>query len=170
MTDEFMTGDAATRAAAGFPPWSTDAAADVLAPYGDEHEVLIALQALQEHFGHVPDAAVPMVASACNVSRADVHGVRTFYRDLRSTPPAPHVVRICMGEACQSVGARALVAGARALAADDPDLDLETGMVFCLGNCALGPSATVNGRLLGRATVESLRALLPDPQPPMGAP
>ena len=135
-------------------PWSVEAAGQVLAAIDEPGPVLVALQAVQAAFGYVPDAAVPMVAEAFNVSRADVYGVLTFYRDLRSTPPAAVEVRVCLGEACQSVGARALMS--EATATIEPDG--EVTQVFCLGNCALGPTATVNGTLLGRASGTAIRA------------
>lgn len=112
--------------------------------------MLPALQAVQESFGYVPEAAVPLVARACNASRADAYGVLTFYADLRRTPPSAVEARICMGEACQAVGARALLRDAEAMVSADVDVT----HVFCMGNCALGPTAVVNGRLIGRATAD----------------
>ena len=79
--------------------------ADVLARIDEPGPVLLALQSLQAEFGHVHDEDVALVAVAFNVSRADVYGVLTFYRDLRTTPPPDVEVRVCMGEACQAVGA-----------------------------------------------------------------
>lgn len=114
--------------------------------------ILPALQEVQAEHGFVPDASIAQVADRLNVSRADVYGVLTYYSDLRTTPPPEVVVRICLGEACQSVGARAL------LAALPGSAQCEVTRVFCLGNCALGPTAEVNGRLLGRASAESVRA------------
>jgi formate dehydrogenase subunit gamma len=108
----------------------------------------MALQAIQEAFGHVPSDAVGLVAEHFNVSRAEVYGVLTFYSDLRSTPPTAVEVRICMGEACQAVGARELLAHADTAIA--PDCDVRH--VFCMGNCALGPTAVVNGTMLGRTS------------------
>ena len=133
-------------------PWSQEAAQRVLDQVDGPGTVLVALQSLQEEFGYVHSDAGPMVAQRFNVSRADVHGVLTFYTDLRTAPPPPTEVRICMGEACQSVGARALMADAQAAVTDD----VEVGHVYCLGNCALGPAATVAGTLLGRVTPGSL--------------
>lgn len=140
--------------------WNPEAAHEVLAPFREEHDVLMALQAVQHRFGHVPDEAIPLVAAACNVSRADVHGVRTFYTDLRADPPAACVVRVCLGEACQAVGARSLLAATRELAGAVPAAELEVSTVACLGNCALGPTAIVDGRLVGRATTEVVKRLV----------
>jgi len=116
--------------------------------------ILTALQAVQEEFGYVPPDALPAVADACNASRADVYGVLTYYSDLRSEPPADTVIRVCLGEACQAVGARDLHRAVTPWAGDSVEVD----HVYCLGNCALGPAATVNGRLLGRATADRVSA------------
>jgi len=145
-----------------FVPWSLDAASAVLAATCDKPgPVLISLQALQEEFGYVPDQAVELVAKACNVSRADVHGVLTFYHDLRTSLPPATTLRICVAEACQSVGSRELVRdtekafGARM---DELNDKVELKSVYCLGNCALGPSAMLNGVLVGRATAQGLKS------------
>lgn len=138
----------------GRQEWSADAARALLLEIDEPGPVLVALQALQDAFGYVPPDALPIVADVFNVSRADVYGVLTFYRDLRTGPPPPVEARICMGEACQSVDARGLLAAARSRAS----ADCEVTTVFCLGNCALGPAAQVNGRLLGRATPDDVAA------------
>ena len=136
-----------------FAPWSKEAALDVLATTRDEPgPVLISLQAIQKHFGYVPHDAIALVADVCNVSRADVHGVLTFYHDLRISPTPKNSVRLCAAEACQAVGSREL---AKAL---ERNGTVEIEIAYCFGNCALGPSAMVNGKLIGRATVEALIA------------
>mgnify|MGYP003392137017 FL=1 len=114
--------------------------------------ILPALQALQDELGYVPHDAIAEIAVRLNVSRADVFGVLTYYSDLRTARPPDVLVRICMGEACQSVGARDLRAAVR------PGPGCEVRTVYCLGNCALGPTAEVNGRVIGRATSETVRA------------
>lgn len=132
----------------GRPAWSAAAARALLVDIDEPGPLLVALQALQDAFGYVHPDALPIVADVFNVSRADVYGVLTYYRDLRTSPAPAVAARICMGEACQAVDARRLLAEAQPLAGDD----CEVTTVFCLGNCALGPTAVVNGRLLGRAT------------------
>lgn len=129
-------------------PWSPETARALLVGIDEPGPVLIALQSLQTVFGYVHPDALPLVADVFNVSRADVYGVMTFYSDLRSTAPADVEIRVCLGEACQAVGARALLREVSALAS--PECDVRT--VFCLGNCALGPSVVVNNRMIGRAT------------------
>lgn len=147
-----------------FTPWSPEAASAVLDMTCDKPgPVLISLQALQNEFGYVPKEAVEMVAKACNVSRADVYGVLTFYHDLRTSPPPRNSVRICVAEACQSVGSRKLVENvenAFGTQMDEASEHVELKPVYCLGNCALGPSAMVNGELVGRATAQGLRNMV----------
>ncbi|HUW87500.1 MAG TPA: NAD(P)H-dependent oxidoreductase subunit E [Candidatus Paceibacterota bacterium] len=140
-----------------FTPWSKESASTVLDTTRREPgPVLISLQALQAKFGYVHAEAVSLVAEACNVSRADVHGVLTYYHDLRRTPPPENIVSICGAEACQSVGARELIKDAK----KSLPREVEIREVFCFGNCALGPAASVNGKLIGRARVEDLLANL----------
>jgi len=111
--------------------------------------------ALQERFGYVHPDAIPLVADALNLSRAEVHGVLTFYHDFRTTPPGRRVVRICRAEACQSMGADRLVEHAkRHLGVGFHETTADGGVtleqVFCLGNCALSPAVMVDGELHGR--------------------
>jgi formate dehydrogenase subunit gamma len=115
------------------------------------------LHAVQAALGYVPPDAVPIIAEALNLSRAEVHGVVTFYHFFRETPPGKHTVSICRAEACQSMGADDLVAHAKhRLGVDfhettaDGTFSLEP--VFCLGNCACSPAAMIDGRLYGRVT------------------
>lgn len=129
-----------------YPVWDTQVASDLLARNAsDPGPVLISLQLLQEHFGYVHPEAVALIASTFNVSRADVHGVLTFYHELRTTLPTKKQVHLCAAEACQAVGGREL-------AADVAGIDAEVSSVYCLGNCALAPAAMVEGKLMGRAT------------------
>jgi formate dehydrogenase subunit gamma len=129
--------------------------------------LLPVLHALQDRIGHVPPEAVPRIAQALNLSRAEVQGVLSFYSDFRSTPPARHVLRLCMAEACLSQGAAALQAqasqrlgiGAHGSAADGA---IELEPVYCLGNCACAPALMLDGQLHGRVTAARLDALLRD--------
>jgi formate dehydrogenase subunit gamma len=132
--------------------WSHESGATVLDGIVGPGPILRALQGLQEAFGYVHADAIPLVAEHYNVSRADVYGVLTYYSDLRSTPPAAVEVRVCLGEACQAVGARDLMSDVQMAISADCDVQ----HVFCMGNCALGPTAVVNGRLIGRATHEAV--------------
>jgi len=123
------------------------------------------LHAVQAALGYVPAEAVPIVAEALNLSRAEVHGVVTFYHFFRETPPGKHTVHICRAEACQSMGANALVAHARKRLGVDFHETTRDGVfslepVFCLGNCALSPAAMIDGQLYGRVTPERFDQLV----------
>ena len=145
-----------------FVPWSKEAALRILATMCDEPgPILICLQALQTEFGYIPEDAVALVADACNVSRADVHGVLTYYHDLRTSVPPQSSIRICVAEACQAVGSRELVTaaeGAFGTTLGAPNDLVEIEPAYCFGNCALGPAAMVDHQLIGRASLEKLLA------------
>ena len=134
---------------------SVDIVREIAASHrGQRGALLPILHAVQEALGYVPPEAIPVLADELNLSRADVHGVVSFYHDFRSAPAGRTVVRICRGEACQAVGAEGLVSHLRdscgmSLGETRPDGSLTVEQVFCLGNCALGPAVQVNGRLLG---------------------
>jgi formate dehydrogenase subunit gamma len=126
----------------------------------DRGPLMPILHDVMAEYGYIDRADVVAIADVLNLSVADVHGVVSFYKDFRTTPAPAHVVALCRGEACQSVGAEALYAAARdAAAAGGYGPDTEVEQVFCFGNCALGPSGTVDGRLLGRLDVDRLSAL-----------
>lgn len=122
------------------------------------------LHELQHAHGYVPREAVPPIADALNLSRAEVHGVVTYYHDFRSAPAGRCVVKLCRAEACQAVGVDALAADLEKRlkvksgeTRADGAVTLET--VYCLGNCALGPSALVNDKIYGGLTAEQLAKL-----------
>ena len=117
------------------------------------------MQAIQESFGFIPEAAIALIAQACNVSRAEVHGVFTYYHDLRSTPPPQNMIRLCVAEACQAVGSRALVEQTEkmfGMKIGELNSNVEIHPEYCLGNCAMGPASRVNGELIGFSTVEKI--------------
>jgi formate dehydrogenase subunit gamma len=123
------------------------------------------LHAIQHELGHVDAADVPVIADVLNLSVAEVHGVVTFYRDFRRSPAGRVAVRVCQAEACRSVGAEALAAHAQrrlgvGFGETTSDGAVTLDEVFCLGNCALGPAAQVDGRLHGRVTPARFDALL----------
>jgi len=124
----------------------------------DRGPLLPVLHEVMDELGHIARDDIETIADALNVSVAEVHGVVSFYQDFRTVPAAPHTVALCRGEACQSVGAEALHDGTRARAAT-LGTGVEVTEIFCLGNCALGPSGTVDGRLHGRLSPERLDAL-----------
>jgi len=123
------------------------------------------LHAVQEHYGFIDDAAVPVIAEALNLSRAEVHGVVTFYHDFRRAPAGSHVLKLCRAEACQSMGCEELADGLRrrhAIAFGETSTDgkLTLEAVYCLGNCALAPAAMLDGKVHGRLDGERVVALL----------
>jgi formate dehydrogenase subunit gamma len=123
------------------------------------------LHAIQERLGHVDPAVVPLLATELNLSRADVHGVVSFYRDFHAEPRGKVTLRLCRAEACASVGAEALLDeledefGIR-VGETTADGSITLDQVFCLGNCALGPSGQVNGRVHGRLDADRVLALV----------
>jgi formate dehydrogenase subunit gamma len=119
------------------------------------------LHAVVDELGHVAREDIEAVADVLNLSVAEVHGVVSFYADFRTEPAPEHTVALCRGEACQSVGGEELDAEThgRADSLGAPGTSVEVAEVFCLGNCALGPSGTVDGRLHGRLSRERLDAL-----------
>lgn len=128
-----------------------------------EGPLLPILHDVQEAFGFVPPDAVPVIANALNLSRAEVHGVITFYHHFRTSPPPRHVVQICRAEACQSMGADALVAHAErvlgcAMHGHSGDVALEP--VFCLGQCATSPAITIDDKLHACVTPEKFDRLV----------
>ena len=115
------------------------------------------LHALNDTFGYVDKSAVGEIADALNLSRAEVHGVITFYHDFRREPPGHHVIKICRAEACQSMSCNALVAHAKKTLGIDfhetsPNHRFTLEPVYCLGNCALAPSVTIDEEVHGRVT------------------
>ena len=132
---------------------------------GDRGALLPILHGVQAEFGYIAAEMVPVIAHELNLSRAEVHGVISFYSDFRSEPAGRTVVKLCRAEACQSVGAERLVAHAQQvfgvkLGQTTPDGSVTLEQVFCLGNCALGPAAQINGRLHGKLDENRLDALI----------
>lgn len=120
--------------------------------------LLPVLHDIQEALGHIPPESVPLIARELNLSRAEVHGVISYYQHFRQTPPGRHVVRICCAEACQAVGGEALAEHARARL-EGSDLTLEP--VYCLGLCAIGPALQIDETTLhGHVTPEKFDALM----------
>ncbi len=127
--------------------------------------LLPVLHALQDALGYVPADAVPAIADALNLSRAEVHGVISYYHHFRSSPPTPHTVQVCRAEACQSRGAEALLAHARqhlgcGLHAQSGDGAFTVEAAYCLGLCASSPAITVDGQVHARMTPQKFDALV----------
>jgi formate dehydrogenase subunit gamma len=153
------------------PAWNRETAEAIIAAnlgrpnLGRQGAALPILHALQAEFGCVHSNALPLIAAALNISRAEIHGIVTFYHDFRATPSGRHVLRLCRAEACQSAGAVTLAEQARAwLGLDwggtsaDGAVTLEA--VYCLGLCACAPAAMLDGKPVGRLTPHRMDALL----------
>jgi len=113
------------------------------------------LHAVQEAIGYVPESAIPVIAKALNVTRAEMYGVATFYHDFRREPAGRHVVKLCRAEACQAAGARPIADRVRQKLGIDfgetsADGRVTLDAIYCFGLCATAPSAMVDGRLVGR--------------------
>jgi formate dehydrogenase subunit gamma len=153
-----------------YEPWDAQRAAEIIAEHSSvEGPTLVILHALQHTFGYVPEPAVPMIASALNLSRAEVHGVFTFYHDFRKEPAGRHVLKLCRAEACQSAGGDALAARAEAklgvsIGNTTADERVTLEPVYCLGLCATAPSAMLDGRVVGRLDEARLDALVAEAQ------
>jgi len=153
-----------------YEPWDMARGAEIIAEHTHlEGATLVILHALQEGFGYVPEAAIPMVASALNLSRAEVHGVFTFYHDFRKKPAGRHVLKLCRAEACQAAGGDRLAARAEAklgIALGDTTADERVTLepIYCLGLCASAPSAMLDGRLVGRLDEARIDVLLAEAQ------
>ena len=137
----------------------------IAAHLGLEGPLLPILHAVQARFGYVPDELLPEIAAALNISKAEVHGVVSFYHDFRSEPAGRHVVKLCRAEACQAMGGDRVAAEVKARLGIDfhettPDGRVTLEPVFCLGLCACAPAAMVDGRLVGRADATVAEGLL----------
>ena len=137
-------------------PYDRDIASELIASFDSRPELLVQiLHSFQDRFGWIPEAAIRQLAEELNLSRAEVHGVVSFYPDFRTTPPGKHVVKICQAEACQAMGSRELSAHAESalgVKMDQSTEDLTLEPVYCLGNCACSPSVMVDGDTFGRVS------------------
>ncbi len=123
------------------------------------------LHGIQEAVGYIPPDAIPMIADKLNLSRAEVHGVITYYHHFRQQPAGKRLVRLCRAEACQARGADALAAHAKAVLGCDfhqttADGEVTLEPVYCLGQCAVGPNMTIGDELHARITAEKFDALI----------
>ncbi|HVJ54826.1 MAG TPA: formate dehydrogenase subunit gamma [Aliidongia sp.] len=147
-------------------PWDPDLALDIIGRYRNMPGAgLPMLHALQDEFGYVDPAAVPMMAKALNLSQAEIHGVITFYHDFKTKPGGQRKVKLCRAEACQSMGCRDLEAHVKArLGVDyggttlDRRYTLEAA--YCLGNCALSPALMIDDELYGRVDADRFDEIL----------
>ena len=147
----------------GYPAWDQESARLIVGGLAHlDGATLPMLHALQDAFGYVDPKAAPLIAEALNLSRAEVHGTISFYHDFRTAPPPHKVVKLCRAEACQALGCEDLVAHLardHGITVDAQGGDVGVETVYCLGNCALGPSALVDGELIGRVDADRLAEL-----------
>jgi formate dehydrogenase subunit gamma len=139
---------------------------DVLTSLREQRGALLPiLHAIHEELGCIPDHTVPVIADRLNLTRAEVHGVVSFYQDFRTRKGGRRTVRICQAESCQAAGSAVLTEAAQAqlgigFEETTPDGAFTLVKVFCLGNCALSPSVMVEGTVYGRVTPERMAEIL----------
>jgi formate dehydrogenase subunit gamma len=150
----------------GGAPWNRNRADEIIRSHQElAGAALPILHALQHEFGYIDREAVPLISEALNLSRAEVHGIVSFYHDFREAPPGQHVLKLCRAEACQAMGADALADHARERLQLDchettPDGRITLEPVFCLGLCACAPSAMLDGKVVGALDRERLDRLI----------
>ena len=138
--------------------YKQETASEIIAGFDNKPEMLVQiLHAFMDRFGWISRDAVRQLAKELNLSRADVHGVVSYYHDFRTEPAGKHVIKICEAEACQSMGSRSLSEHAKQSLGIDmhessDDVTLEP--VYCLGNCACSPAIMVDGKTYGRVSAE----------------
>jgi formate dehydrogenase subunit gamma len=150
--------------------WNAERAREIIAEHaGLEGPMLPILHALQEEFGCISPAAVQLIAEALNLSRAEVHGVVTFYHDFHSEPHGSHRLQLCRGESCQSMGSEDLAASVLSKlgvgwhgTTSDGEVTVEPA--YCLGLCAISPSAMLDGEPLGRLDANKVAEALEEAQ------
>ncbi len=145
---------------------AAEAASQIAAEHGNRPDALIEiLHQIQHDLGCVPEETIPALAHALNLSRAEVHGVVTFYHDFRREPAGRHVLKLCRAEAFQSMGSDALVAHVEArlgvtCGSTSADGRVTFEAVYCLGLCATAPSAMIDGKIVGRLNASKLDKML----------
>lgn len=141
-------------------------ATEIINQFGAAPEMLVqVLRAFVQRYGFISEEAIRQIASELNLSRADVHGVVSFYHDFRTTPPGKHVLKICQAEACQALGSRKLTAYAIEklgvqLNGTTGDGELSLEPVYCLGNCACSPAVMFDDKVYGRVSNDDLDGIV----------
>ena len=147
-------------------PREATAAREIALRYGNRPDALLEiLHDLQEELGFIPEAALPALAKSLNLSRAEVHGVVTFYHDYRREPAGRHVIKVCRAEACQSMRGDELAAMIERylqvkLGQTTADGAITVEAAYCLGNCALSPAVMVDDRLVGRVDAKKMEKIV----------
>lgn len=142
------------------PAFDQKIASDIIARSDARPELLVQiLRDFVEHFGWICDEAIRQLADELNLSRAEVHGVVSYYHDFRTSPPGRHVVKVCQAESCQAMGSVELSSHAEktlGLGMNTSTTDVTLEPVYCLGNCACSPAIMVDGKTYGRVTPQRL--------------
>ncbi len=130
-----------------------------------EGPLLPILHGIQHEFGYVPQETLPVIAEALNLSRAEVHGVATFYHDYRKEPAGRHVLKLCQAEACQSMGSDTVAAMMKSALGigfheTSPDGAVTLEPVYCLGLCACAPAAQLDGEVIGRLDADAIDGIV----------
>jgi formate dehydrogenase subunit gamma len=147
-------------------PWDKSAVEAIAHALKDRPGALtLILRRVQDQLGWVPPDSIPILAQILNLSRAEVHGVVSFYHDFRHEPPGVNVIKVCRAESCQAMGAVALADYIKQrlkcdFGATSADRAFTLDPVYCLGNCACSPAVMINGELVGRVTPERFDAAL----------
>lgn len=143
-------------------------ASEIILGFGAKPEMLVQiLHAFVARYSYISDEALRQIANELNLSRADVHGVVSFYHDFRTSPPGKRVVKICQAESCQAMGSRELTAHAEktlGIGLNETSSDGETTLepIYCLGNCACSPAVMIDNRVYGRVDSNKFDDLLND--------
>ena len=149
-----------------YQSWNVEQAREIIARHKDRSGAALPIfHALQETFGCVPEAAVPLVAEALNLSRAEIHGTISFYHDFRREPPGRRVLKLCLAESCQAAGGDALVKRAKeklgvGMGGTTPDRRVTLEPVYCLGLCHSSPTAMLDKEVYGMLDGAKLDALV----------
>jgi formate dehydrogenase subunit gamma len=154
-------------------PWNLDLAQECIKALETIPGALLPiLHALQEEFGYIDEAAVPIIARALNISQAEVHGTITFYHDFRHAAPGRHVLKVCRAEACQSMGCDSLIRHMEnrlgiPMGGTTEDGSVTFEQIFCLGLCASSPAVMLDGRPFGRVSPQMADTLIDNARRPM---
>lgn len=147
-------------------PWNRDQVRDIVRSLKDRPgALLVVLHGVQDELGYIPSESVPLIAEEMNLSRAEVHGVISFYHYFRETPPGRHTIHLCRAESCQSMNASELESHAKKKLGIDFHQTTRDGVfslepVYCLGNCACSPAVMVDHDIFGRVTPERFDEIL----------
>ena len=146
--------------------YNPEIATELINQFGARPEMLVQiLRLFMDRYGHIGDEAIRQLASELNLSRAEVHGVVSFYHDFRTEPAGRRVIKICQAESCQAMGSQALTAHAEASLGVSLNETTEDGAttlepVYCLGNCACSPAVMVGDRVYGRVDAKGLDRII----------